>query len=132
MTNIDKVSLAVSEWAFNIAKAFLPQFKIPVGGKLGGLMQLIGADPTTYNVWNELGFLAEPMIQTMVTPALHRVLSGIPEEQIPELAMKFVDSFIARAEEKGSVNLFGIELGKGSFEKLRELLNNRLNDGNEL
>ena len=132
MTNIDKVSLAVSEWAFNIAKAFLPQFKIPVGGKLGGLMQLIGADPTTYNVWNELGFLAEPMIQTMVTPALHRVLSGIPEEQIPELAMKFVDSFIARAEEKGSVNLFGIELGKGSFEKLKELLNNRMGYGNEL
>ena len=132
MTNIDKVSLAVSEWAFNIAKAFLPQFKIPVGGKLGGLMQLIGADPATYNIWNELGFLAEPMIQTMITPALHRMLNGIPEEQIPELAMKFVDSFVTRAEEKGSVNLFGIELGKGSFEKLRELLNNRLNDGNEL
>lgn len=132
MTNIDKVSLAVSEWAFNIAKAFLPQFKIPVGGKLGGLMQLIGADPATYNIWNELGFLAEPMIQTMITPALHRMLSGIPEEQIPELAMKFVDSFVTRAEEKGSVNLFGIELGKGSFEKLKELLNNRLNYGNEL
>ena len=132
MTNIDKVSLAVSEWAFNIAKAFLPQFKIPVGGKLGGLMQLIGADPATYNIWNELGFLAEPMIQTMVTPALHRMLSGFPEEQIPELAMKFVDSFVTRAEEKGSVNLFGIELGKGSFEKLKELLNNRMGYGNEL
>ena len=95
-------------------------------------MQLIGADPATYNIWNELGFLAEPMIQTMITPALHRMLSGIPEEQIPELAMKFVDSFVTRAEEKGSVNLFGIELGKGSFEKLKELLNNRLNYGNEL
>ena len=68
MTNIDKVSLALSEWAFNVAKAFLPQFKIPVGGKLGGLMQLIGADPATYNVWNELGFLAEPLIQTMAQP----------------------------------------------------------------
>lgn len=127
MTNIDKVSLAVSEWAFNVAKAFLPQFKIPVGGKLGGLMQMIGADPATYNIWNELGFLAEPMIQTMVTPMLNRALSGMPEEQIPDLAMKFVDSFIQRAEEKGSVNLFGIELGKSSFERLKELLESKFN-----
>lgn len=127
MSNIDKVSLAVSEWAFNVAKAFLPQFKIPVGGKLGGLMQMIGADPATYNIWNELGFLAEPMIQTMVTPMLNRALSGMPEEQIPDLAMKFVDSFIQRAEEKGSVNLFGIELGKSSFERLKELLESKFN-----
>lgn len=127
MTNIDKVSLAVSEWAFNIAKSFLPQFKIPVGGKLGGLMQLIGADPATYNIWNELGFLAEPLIQSVVTPALNRMMSGMPDEQIPELAMKFVDSFIKRAEEKGSVNLFGIELGKSSFERLKELLESKMN-----
>ena len=134
MTNIDKVSLAVSEWGFNIAKAFLPQFKIPVGGKLAGFMQLVGQDPATYNIWNELGFMAEPLIQTMVTPALNRLLSGIPDEQVPELAIKFVDSFIKRSEEKGSVNLFGIELGKGSFEKLRELLERRMNEsnGNEL
>lgn len=128
MTNIDKVSLAVSEWAFNVAKAFLPQFKIPVGGKLGGLMQLLGQDPTTYNIWNELGFLAEPMIQSVVAPALNRMLSSMPEEQIPDLAMKFVDSFIKRAEEKGSVNLFGVELGQGSFERLKEILERKLNE----
>lgn len=122
MTNIDKVSLAVSEWAFNVAKAFLPEFKIPVGGKLGGLMQLIGADPATYNVWNELGFLAEPLIQTAVTPAINRMLSGFPDEQVPELAMKFVDSFITRANEKGTVNLFGIELTASTFERLKEIL----------
>lgn len=122
MTNIDKVSLAVSEWTFNVAKAFLPEFKIPVGGKLGGLMQLIGADPATYNVWNELGFLAEPLIQTAVTPAINRMLSGFPDEQVPELAMKFVDSFIERANEKGTVNLFGIELTASTFERLKEIL----------
>lgn len=122
MTNIDKVSLAVSEWTFNVAKAFLPEFKIPVGGKLGGLMQLIGADPASYNIWNELGFLAEPLIQTAVTPAINRMLSGFPDEQVPELAMKFVDSFIERANEKGTVNLFGIELTASTFERLKEIL----------
>ena len=127
MTNIDKVSAAISEWGFNVAKAFLPHFQIPVGGKLGGLMQIIGADPATYNIWNELGFLAEPMIQTMVTPAVNRMLSGMPDEQIPEVAMKFVDSVIARAEEKGGVNLFGIELGKASFMRLKEIMNSKFN-----
>ena len=128
MTNIDKVGLALSEWAFNVAKAFLPQFKIPVGGKLGGLMQMIGADPATYNIWNELGFLAEPLIQTAVTPALNRLLAGIPDEQVPEIAMKFVDSFIKRAEEKGSINVFGIELGQGSFVRLKEILERKMSE----
>ena len=131
MTNIDKVSVALSEWGFGIVKTVLPQFKIPVGGKLGGLMQLIGADPATYNIWNELGFLAEPLMQTMVRPAAYRMLSGIPDEQVPEIAMKFVDSFIKHAEEKGSVNLFGLELGQGSFVKLKEIMESKLN-GNEL
>ena len=89
-------------------------------------MQLIGANPATYNIWNELGFLAEPVIQTMVTPTMYKMLNGIPEEQVPELAMKFVDSFIKRAEEQGSVNLFGIELGQASFERLKEILENKL------
>lgn len=128
MTNIDKVGLALSEWSFNIAKAFLPQFKIPVGGKLGGLMQMIGADPAKYNIWNELGFLAEPLIQTAVTPAINRLLAGIPDEQVPEVAMKFVDSFIKRAEEKGSINVFGIELGQGSFERLKEILERKMSE----
>ena len=130
MTNIDKVASALGEWGFNIAKAFLPQYKIPVGGKLGGLMQLIGQNPATYNVWNELGFLAEPIIQTMVTPTVRSMLGNIPDEQVPEIAMKFVDSFIKRAEEKGSVNLFGIELGKPSFDRLKEIMESKY--GNEL
>ena len=125
MTNIDKVSLALSEWGFNVVKAFLPQFKIPVGGKLAGMMQVLGQDPATYSIWNELGFLAEPLIQTVVTPAVNKMLSGIPEEQIPDLAIKFVDSFINQAQEKGSVNLFGLELGQGSFERLKEILTNK-------
>lgn len=128
MTNIDKLSLAVSEWTFNVAKAFLPQFKIPVGGKLSGFMQILGQNPATYNIWNELGFLAEPLIQSVVTPSLSQMMKGMPDEQIPDLAMKFVDSFIKRAEEKGSVNVFGLELGQSSFERLKEILENKFTE----
>lgn len=129
MTNIDRVGAALSEWAFNITKSVLPQLQIPVGGKLAGVMQILGADPAKYSIWNELGFLAEPLIQTMVTPAVHKMLNGIPDEQVPELADKFVDSFISRAQEKGSVNLFGIDIGQSSFERLKEILERKFNEG---
>lgn len=125
MTNLEKVSTGLSEWAFNVAKSFLPQVRIPAGGKLGGLMQLIGMDPMKYNIWDELGFLAEPLIQTMVTPAVTQALSGIPDEQIPELALKYVDAFVKQAQEKGAVNLFGLGLGADAFQGLREILSSK-------
>jgi hypothetical protein len=126
MAKIDIISQALSEWAFKVAKSILPQVQIPVGGKLGGLMQILGVNPATYNIWNELGFLAEPLIQTMVTPAVGRLLQGIPEEQVEELALKYVDAFIEQAKKKGSVNLFGVELEKDDLKELRSLLESRL------
>ena len=127
MSNIDKVSSALSEWGFNIAKNLLPGIGIPTNSAIGKFMYgMLGVDPTKYNVWNELGFLAEPLIQTMVTPTINKVLGGIPDEQIPELVHKFIDSFIERADEKGSVNLFGIELGRSSFERLKEIMDSKL------
>jgi hypothetical protein len=126
MAKIDIISQALSEWAFKVAKSILPQVQIPVGGKLGGLMQILGVNPATYNIWNELGFLAEPLIQTMVTPAVGRLLQGIPEEQVEELALKYVDAFIEQAKKKGSVNLFGVELEKDDLKELRSLLETRL------
>ena len=127
MTNIDKISVALSEWAFKVAKSVLPQVNIPVGGKLGGLMQLIGVNPATYNIWNELGFLAEPLIQTIVTPAVGKMLAGIPDEQVVDLAYKYVDAFIAQAKQKGSVNLFGIEVEEEDLQNLRSMLDSQFN-----
>lgn len=128
MTNIDKVSAALAEWAFNIAKSVLPKMKIAPNSSVGHLMGILGADPTAYNIWNELGFLAEPLLQTMVTPAVQKMLGNIPEEQVPELAMKFVDSFVDQAQKKGSVNLFGLELKRDAFEGLRDILSEKLNE----
>lgn len=122
MTSIDKVSLIVSDWAFKVTKSILPQISIPVGGKVGGFMQLLGVNPATYNIWNELGFLAEPLIQTMVAPAVSRMFAGMSDEQVQELAGKYVDAFIKQAKEKGSVNVFGIELEDKDLQELRSML----------
>lgn len=128
MANIDKVSLALSEWAFKVAKSILPQLNIPVGGRLAGMMQILGVNPATYSIWNELGFLAEPVIQTMVTPMVGQLLSGIPDEQVQELALKYVDAFVKQAQEKGSVNVFGIAIDESDLNDLREMLVKRFKE----
>ena len=128
MTKVDTVGVVVSEWAFGVAKTLLPQVNIPVGGKLGGMMQILGVNPATYNIWNELGFLAQPVIQTMLTPMVGRLMSGIPEEQVEELVQKYVDAFIEQAKKKGSVNLFGIELDENDWRGLKTMLEDRLKE----
>lgn len=128
MTKIDIISKTVSEWTFKVAQSVLPQVRIPVGGKIGGFMQILGVDPSSYNIWGELGFLAEPMIQTLVTPMVGRLLANIPEEQVSELTLKYVDAFITQAKEKGAVNVFGVQLEEADFADLKSLLQSRIKE----
>lgn len=132
MTNIDKVSLAVSEWAFKVVKSFLPNVGIPAESAVGKFMYgILGVNPATYNVWNELGFLAEPMIQTVVTPMIGKYMSGIPDEQVKDIAMKFADAFIKQAQEKGSINVFGVEIGQNAFVDLKNILSKKFEEYGE-
>lgn len=129
MTSIDKVSVAVSEWGFNVAKSVLPKINIPTESAIGKFMYgILGVNPASYNVWNELGFLAEPMIQSLVSPMVGRLMKGIPEEQVKDIAMKFADAFVKQAREKGSVNLFGLEIGENAFADLRAILASKFED----
>ena len=126
MTNIDKVSVALSEWGFNVAKSVLPKINIPPQSAIGKFMYgFIGVDPASYNIWNELGFLAEPMIQTIVTPMVGKYMQGIPDEQVKDIAIKFADAFITRAQQKGAVNLFGLQMGENAFTDLKAILTSK-------
>ena len=123
MSNIDKVSAALSEWLFNVAASVMPKVKIPAESPIGKFMYgILGVDPTKYNIWKELGFLAEPTIQTMVSPMLNKVLGAVPDDQVKEIAEKYADALLTQAEEKGSVNVFGIELGANAFQGLKDIL----------
>lgn len=123
MTNTDKLAAALSEWAFNVAKSVLPKIGIPQESAIGKFMYgILGINPATYNLWGELGFLAEPLIQTAVTPMVGRYMAGIPDEQVQDVAMKFVDAFIKQARQKGSVNLFGLDMGEDAFEDLKTII----------
>lgn len=129
MTSSDKVSAALSEWGFYVAKNALPQIGIPQESAVGKFMYgILGINPATYNLWNELGFLAEPLIQTIVAPLVNRYMQGIPDEQVEGIAMKFADAFVKQAQEKGSVNLFGLEMGEDAFSDLKAILTSKFKD----
>ena len=124
---VNKVSNALAEWGYKVASSFPPAYRIPEGSAIGNIMQgFFGMNPASYNVWKELGFLAEPLLQSLVTPAVNRMLAGMTDEQVQDVVFKFVYSFIAQAREKGSVNLFGIELKEDAFVGLREILANKM------
>jgi hypothetical protein len=124
MTIIDKVSIALGRWGFDVAKSILPSYRIPSGSAIGNIMQgFLGVNPATYNVWEELGFLAEPMIQSLVSPMVNKALAGMSDEQARDVVDKFVDAFIEQAKKKGEVNIFGISVDKGDLENLKALLN---------
>lgn len=123
MTNAEILSKALSEWAFNVAKSFLPKMNIPAQSAVGKFMYgILGVNPASYNVWDELGFLAEPMIQSVVSPMLAKYVASVPDEQVKEVAYSFVDAFIGQAKEKGSVNLFGLQLGENAFTGLKDIM----------
>lgn len=123
MTSIDKIGVVLSQWLFNVAKSVLPQVGIPADSAIGKFMYgILGVNPASYNLWNELGFLAEPMIQTMVTPIVNKYMSGIPDEQVKDIALKFADAFVSQAQQKGSVNLFGLQMGENAFADLKSML----------
>lgn len=129
MTNVDKVSVALGEWGFNVAKSVLPKINIPAESGIGRFMYgILGVNPASYNLWGELGFLAEPMIQTVVSPLVSRYMQGIPDEQVKDIAMKFADAFVKQAREKGSVNLFGLDMGENAFVDLKAILAAKLNE----
>ena len=57
-----------------------------------------------------------------------RLMRGIPKEQVKDIAMKFADAFVKQAREKGSVNLFGLEMGENAFADLRAILASKFED----
>ena len=129
MSNIDKVSAALSEWLFNVAASILPKMKIPAESPIGKFMYgILGVNPSNYNIWKELGFLAEPTIQVMVSPMVTKVLGAVPDEQVQEIAEKYIEALLTRAQEKGAVNIFGIELGSNAFEGLKDILASKFSE----
>lgn len=125
---VEKTIEAVNQWLLNVGASALPQMKISPQSGVGRLMAgVFGIDVSSYNVWNELGFLLTPTLDAIVKPKLGAFLENIPEEDYNKVIMEYVDSAIIQARENGYVNLFGIQLGENAFVGLKEILSQKLN-----
>ena len=126
MSNIIKVSEALTEWAMVVAKSVLPNVQIPPTSGIGGLMQMLNVDLRTYNISDELGFLLKPTIKHYIEPMLGKFFAGMDDEQIKSMVMSYVEAFQEQAREKGYVNLFGIQLGANAFDGLHDILTDKM------
>jgi hypothetical protein len=125
MNNIDKLSNIIAEWLSNIVASVLPSVKVSPTSGIGKMMNgLLGIDLSTYNVWNELGFLATPVISSFSKPMLQQYLSLIPEEQIKDVALNMVNAMVEQANMKGHINIFGVEVGRNAFDDLHRMIEN--------
>ena len=120
---IQQLSRILAEWLSNILASVLPKVTIHPTSGIGKVMNgLLGIDLSTYNVWNELGFLATPILNNLTEPMLQQYLSFVPQESIKTTATDMVKAMIAEAERKGYVNLFGVEVGRNAFDDLLRML----------
>lgn len=125
MNNIDKLSNIITEWLSNIMASVLPKVSISPTSGIGKVMNgLLGIDLSTYNVWNELGFLATHVINAFSKPMLQQYLSLIPDEQIKDVALNMVNAMVEQANMKGHINIFGVEVGRNAFEDLKRMVEN--------
>ena len=128
MASIDKLGEALTEWGMNVAKSVLPNVKIPPQSGIGSFMAMIGVDTSTYNIYNELGFLLKPTMRRVIQPMLNKYLNGMTDAEVEEMAMEYAEALRAQAVEKGYVNIFGIQVGANAFDGLKDILMDKFNE----
>ena len=127
MSSIDKLSEALTEWGMNVAKSVLPNVKIPPQSGIGSFMQMLGIDPMSYNIYNELGFLLKPTMRRFIQPTLAKYLGGMTDAEVEEVALEYAEAMREKANERGYINLFGIQVGANAFDGLKDILTDKFN-----
>lgn len=129
MKNVEILSSVLIEWA-------KPMIDDVAGTLIGDRLNVadswikkyfpVSAD---YRLWNDLSFLALPVVNMAVAPMLNKGMEalGLSDEAIPVYAHSVVDAMLSEAEKKGSVTFlerytFSLE----DMRRLKELLNSNL------
>ena len=128
MASIDKLGEALTEWGINVAKSVLPNVKIPPQSGIGSFMQMLGVDVSTYNIYNELGFLLKPTMRRLIQPTLTKYLGGMSDAEVEEMAMEYAEAMREKANEKGYINVFGVQVGANAFDGLKDILTDKFNE----
>ena len=128
MSSIDKLAEALTEWGMNVAKSVLPNVKILPQSGIGSFMQILGIDPMSYNIYNELGFLLKPTMRRFIQPTLAKYLGGMTDAEVEEIVLEYAEAMREKANERGYVNLFGVQVGANAFDGLKDILTAKFNE----
>jgi hypothetical protein len=125
MSSIEKLSEALTEWGMNVAQSVLPNVKIPPQSDIGSFMQMLGVDVRAYSIYDELGFLLKPTMRRFIQPTLAKYLGGMTDAEVEEVAKEYVEALREQANERGYVNLFGVQIGSNAFDALKDILTDK-------
>ena len=107
--------------------SFLP-IVFPKAVQSGNIMQgFFGMSPASYNVWEGTGIPAEPLLQSLITPAVNRMLGR--DDLMNRCRTSCSNSWIRslhRQRKRAVSILFGIELKEDAFVGLREILADKM------
>ena len=82
-----------------------------------------------YSIWNDISFLALPLLSVSITPFLENAVSkiGITDEMIPKYIKDIADAMYKEAETKGEVKfLERYEFSLDDMKRLKDLIEERL------
>ena len=82
-----------------------------------------------YSIWNDISFLALPLLSVSITPFLENAVNkiGITDEMIPKYIRDIADAMYKEAETKGEVKfLERYELSLDDMKRLNDLIEERL------
>ena len=82
-----------------------------------------------YSIWNDISFLALPLLSVSITPFLENAVNkiGITDEMIPKYIRDIADVMYKEAETKGEVKfLERYEFSLDDMKRLKDLIEERL------
>lgn len=82
-----------------------------------------------YSIWNDISFLALPLLSVSITPFLENAVNkiGITDEMIPKYIRDIADAMYKEAETKGEVKfLERYEFSLDDMKRLKDLIEERL------
>ena len=131
MSNIDTLSGIIIDWA----KPMIDDIALQI---VNGSDSITRANAwikkyfpvsQNYSIWNDISFLALPLLSVSITPFLENAVNkiGITDEMIPKYIRDIADAMYKEAEIKGEVKfLERYEFSLDDMKRLKDLIEERL------
>ena len=131
MSNIDTLSGIIIDWA----KPMIDDIALQI---VNGSDSITRANAwirkyfpvsQNYRIWNDISFLALPLLSVSITPFLENAVNkiGITDEMIPKYIRDIADAMYKEAETKGEVKfLERYEFSLDDMKRLKDLIEERL------